>query len=142
MLWDRGSFGVTLARKEREEDRCLSWEEFFEFPQSRGDAYRRTALRVLVYENPYAKRRLPANIFAGPFDVRWGPLDGLPYINRLYVGLELAKLEAAEHELELDVGPLRKITEHQKTMKLPPWEAGYESRRRSAKKASEEKRSE
>jgi excisionase family DNA binding protein len=128
-------FRVTLARKEQEEDRRLSWEEFFEFLQSQGEAYRRTTLRVLVYENPYAKRRLPANIFAGPLDVRWGPVDGQPYIDRLYVGSELAKLEAVEHELELDLGPLQKMMKDQKTMKLQPWEAGYQSRKRRATRA-------
>jgi hypothetical protein len=95
----------------------------------------------LVYENPYAKRRLPANIFAGPFDVRWGPVDGQPYIDRLYVGSELAKLETVEHELELDLGPLQKMMKDQKTMKHQPWEAGYQSRRRSATKAGGGKRS-
>jgi excisionase family DNA binding protein len=134
-------FRIALAKKEREEDRRFSWEEFFEFLQSQGDAYRRTALRVLVYENPYAKRRLPANIFAGPFDVRWGPVDGKPYIDRLYVGSELAKLETVEHELELDLGPLQKMMKDQKTMKHQPWEAGYQSRRRSATKAGGGKRS-
>ena len=101
-------FRVKLAKKELKENRRLSWEEFFEFLQSQGDAYHRTVLRVLVYENPYAKKRLPADIFAGPFDVRWGPVDGQPYIDKLYVGSELAKLEAVEHELELNLGPLQK----------------------------------
>jgi hypothetical protein len=123
-------FRVALARKEREEDRRFSWEEVFEFLQSQGEAYQRTSLRVIVYENPYAKRRLPANLFVGPFDVRWGPVEGQPYIDRLYVGSGLAKLEAEEHELELDLGPLQRMMK----TKRQPWEEGYRSSRRSATK--------
>jgi excisionase family DNA binding protein len=129
-------FRIALARKERDEDRRLSWEEFFEFLQSQGEIYRRSALRGIVYENPYAKRWLPRNLFAGPFDVRWGPVDSQPYIDRLYVGSSLAKLEANEHELELDIGPLHRM----KNMKHQPWEEGYQSRRRSITKAGGAKR--
>jgi excisionase family DNA binding protein len=101
-------FRVVLTRKELEENRRFSWEEFLEFLQNQGDTYHRTVLRVLVYENPYARRRLPSNIFAGPFDERWGPVDNQPHIDRLYVGSELAKLKTAERELELDLGPLQR----------------------------------
>jgi excisionase family DNA binding protein len=125
-------FRITVTRKEEEEDRRFSWEEFFEFLQSQGDTYCRTALRVLVYENPYAKRRLPANLFVGPFDVRWGPVDGQPYIDRLYVGSELAMLEAEEHELGLDLGLFQVI----QSMKHQPWEVDYQSTRRRARTAS------
>ena len=101
-------FRIEIARKEREENRRFSWQEFLESLRNQGDDYGRTALRVLVYENPYGKRRLPANFFAGPFDVRFGPVIGEPYIGRIYVGSEIAKLETAEHELGLDLGPLQR----------------------------------
>lgn len=100
-------FRIVLAKKEQEENRRLSWEEFFEFLQKQGDAYHRTVLRVLVYENPYAKKRLPPDIFHGPFDVRWGPIEGQPYIDRLYVGSELGKLELAERQFGLNLGPMQ-----------------------------------
>jgi hypothetical protein len=62
---------------------------------------------VLVYENPYANKRLPPDIFNGPFDMRWGPVEGQPYIDRLYVGSELAKLEVAERQFGLNLGPMQ-----------------------------------
>src|SRR5437588_11744001 len=43
-------FRIVLAKKEEEENRRLSWEEFFAFLQGQGDAYHRTVLRALVYE--------------------------------------------------------------------------------------------
>jgi hypothetical protein len=101
-------FRIRLAKKQQEEDRRLSGEEFHEFYQSHADVCQRTALRVLVYQNPYASKGLPTDFFTGPFDERWGPVATQPDIKRLYVGAELAKLEAAEHELELDLGPLQK----------------------------------
>jgi hypothetical protein len=102
-------FRIELAKKQQEEDRRLTAEEFHEFYQDHVDVCQRTALRVLVYENPYAGKRLPEDIFTGPVDERWGPVANQPDIKRLYVGAELAKLEAAEHELELDLGPLQKM---------------------------------
>jgi excisionase family DNA binding protein len=100
---------IALAKKERGEDRRLSWEETFEWLRSEEEAYQRTALRALVYENPFAAKRLPNDIFTGPYDARWGPEPDKPYIRRLYAGAELEKLEAAERELELDLGPLEKM---------------------------------
>jgi hypothetical protein len=120
-------FHIALTKKEQGEKRRFSWEEVYEFLESQEDAYQRTALRVLVYENPYAAKRLPENIFTGPFDVRWGPVDDRR-INKLYVGSELARLETEECKLGLDLGPLQK-------MKHQPWEDGYQSRRRRATKA-------
>ncbi len=106
-------FHIALARKERAEDRRLSWEETFEFQRSEKEAYQRTALRALVYENPYAAKRLPDDIFMGPYDARWGPEPNEPRITRLYAGAELEKLEAAEKELELDLGPVQKMMKRQ-----------------------------
>lgn len=106
-------FHIRLAAREQAENRRLSWEETLEWLRSESEAYQRTALRALVYENPYASRRLPEDIFTGPYDVRWGLAADQPYINRLYAGPEIQKLEAAEHELELDLGPLQKMMERQ-----------------------------
>jgi len=106
-------FHIRLAAHEQAENRRLSWEETLEWLRSESEAYQRTALRALVYENPYASRRLPVEIFTGPYDVRWGPAADQPYITRLYAGPEIQKLEAAEHELELDLGPLHKMMKRQ-----------------------------
>jgi hypothetical protein len=104
-------------------------------------------LRVLVYENPFANKRLPEDVFTGPYDVRWGPVDDRRInrlyigselaidvrwgpvddrrINRLYIGSELAMLEGTEHEMGLSLGgPLLQKT------KLQPWEDGYQSGKR------------
>jgi excisionase family DNA binding protein len=108
------AFHNALAKKEREEDRRLPWEEIRGALQRRKDKYERTVLRVLVFENPYANKRLPADIFAGPFDVRWGPEPGAHCMKRTYVGPELAKLEAAEDELGLNPTPLQQKTKRQR----------------------------
>lgn len=102
-------FRIELAKKQQKEERQLTPVEFHEFLESHADTCQQTALRVLVYENPYAKQRLPTDLFTGPFDERWGPpINSQPYIKRIYIGQELANLEAAEHRLELDLGPLQK----------------------------------
>ena len=117
-------FRIALAKKEQGENRRFSWEEFFAFYEAQGEASGRTVLRVLVYENPYANKRLPEDVFSGPYDVRWGPVDDRR-INKLYIGSELAMLEGAEHEMGLRLGgPLLQKT------KLQPWEDGYQSRKR------------
>jgi len=48
-------------------------------------------LRVVVYENPYASKRLPRGVFCGPYDQRYGPWRGR--IRRTFAGRELRKLE-------------------------------------------------
>ena len=48
-------------------------------------------LRVVVYENPYASKRLPKGVFCRPYDERYGPWRGR--IMRTFVGRELRKLE-------------------------------------------------
>lgn len=51
-----------------------------------------TRLRVVVHEHPNPKRRLPAEIFCGPYDERFGMQeDGR--IGRIFVGEEIRLLE-------------------------------------------------
>jgi hypothetical protein len=59
-----------------------------------------------VYENPFADKALPRDIFTGPFDERWGASDDK--IGPIYEGAELSDLRQAEHSLELD-NPLVRI---------------------------------
>jgi hypothetical protein len=115
-------FHVALAKRELAENRRYTWDEFFEFLNAPDSPYQETALRVIVHENPYAAKRLPEDIFTGPFDVRWGPFDN-QRITRIYAGAELARLESEERELGLDAGPFRKRDGH-------PWDEGYKSRKR------------
>lgn len=93
-------FRIALTRKQRSENRRFSGEEAYELFNSRLETHQKRVLRVLVYENLHAAKRLPEDIFTGPFDERWGPVDS-QRIKRLYVGSELADLEAEEHALRL-----------------------------------------
>jgi excisionase family DNA binding protein len=101
-------FQIALARKEADQNRRFPLDEVLAFLQEHGEAYNSTALRVLVYENPYADKKLPRDLFNGPFDVRWGADDTQPRITRLFVGPEMARLESTEHELGLDLNPFQK----------------------------------
>lgn len=47
-------------------------------------------LRVVVHENPYARIPFPGGLFCGPWDERYGALDG--QIRQLHVGEEISKL--------------------------------------------------
>lgn len=48
-------------------------------------------LRVVVHENPYARIPLPTELFRGPYDERYGGLDGR--IQLLYRGDEVARFD-------------------------------------------------
>jgi excisionase family DNA binding protein len=93
-------FRIALTKKQRSENRRLSGEEAHDLFKNRLETHQRTALRVLVYENLHAAKRLPEDIFTGPLDERWGPVDN-QRIKRLYIGSELADLEAEERALRL-----------------------------------------
>jgi excisionase family DNA binding protein len=102
------TFRVAVARKEAAEDRRLAVEEFLGFLSGYGNAYNRTALRALVYENPDAAKRLPRDLFQGPFDIQWGTDATRSYMTRLFVGPDMTKLESEEHELGLDLNPFQR----------------------------------
>jgi len=90
----RRHFEIELYRKEQRLGRELSLEEFVQFAESvteEGLDSTEMALRVVVYENPYARIQLPRDIFLGPYDERFGPDKGR--ISRLFAGLEIEKLE-------------------------------------------------
>jgi hypothetical protein len=85
------------ARNERERGlgRPLSMDEYWaEVESARGTdrdlSYRE--LRVVVHENPYARVALPADLFRGPWDERYGADDN-GQIVRLFRGERLAELE-------------------------------------------------
>jgi excisionase family DNA binding protein len=101
-------FRISAAQKEADENRPISLQEFHDLYQRDADRHSRTVLRTLVYENPYAAKPLPPDIFTGPYDERWGPVPGQPYIARTHAGTALQQLEDAEHQLELDRSPLQK----------------------------------
>jgi excisionase family DNA binding protein len=106
-------FRIQVAQKELDEQRSMPVQEFMELLELNRTAHERRVLRAIVYDNPYAKRSLPSDIFVGPFDERWGPSG--ESIGPTFIGPQLKTLKAREHTLELDVSPfvkaLRKRTE-------------------------------
>ena len=100
-------FQVGVAQTEVHEQRRLSYQEFLDLLRRDRAAHDRSVLRTIVYENPYAATPMTRDVFKGPFDERWG--SGDDSIGRIHVGHELARLEAQEHALELDLGPLQKM---------------------------------
>lgn len=85
------------AREEKQLGRKQSWEEFLAFAEGlkpRGIDATQTFLRVVVYENPYARLPLTRKMFTGPLDERFGP-DG-DHIKRVFTGVRVLELEAEE----------------------------------------------
>jgi hypothetical protein len=56
--------------------------------------FRHRPLRVVVHENPYARIPVPADLFRGPWDERYGPRDGS--IQQLFEGEKIAKLPSKQ----------------------------------------------
>jgi excisionase family DNA binding protein len=94
-------FQILVAQKEFEEQRSLPVEEFMELLELNHDAYERRVLRTIVYDNPYARKPLPSDIFVGPFDERWGPSGGS--VCQTFIGPQLETLKAREHALEKEL---------------------------------------
>lgn len=84
---------IQVHEWERELGHKLPLEEFWPRLESL-DYIGQTELRVVVYENPYAVRRLSSTFATGPWDERYGPDGG--HLARLFVGRELEALEAGE----------------------------------------------
>lgn len=106
-------FRVMVAAKEVTEARRLSWAEFFELLQADREKNNRYVLRTMVYENPYAAVPLPRDLFNGPYDERWGPLENKPLIGRIFTGPDLQKLEESEQQFDLHLGPLAKVAKNE-----------------------------
>ena len=72
--------------------RSTTIEEDLAFYEAIPDSPKLRRVRVVVYDNPFARIPLPQDLFRGPFDERWG-VDG-EFMRRVYVGSELAAIEA------------------------------------------------
>jgi hypothetical protein len=83
---------LALHEWERTLGRKATAVEAFEFLQTLPKTSTKDVLRVLVFENPYARIPLNRNLFRGPFDVRWGVRE-VGILARMNVGEELQKLE-------------------------------------------------
>ncbi len=78
----------------------MSWEGFLSFAESlrtKGIDPGEAPLRVVVYENPFARIPLRRDIFTGPFDERFGP-EG-DHLVRVFAGAEILRLEEQEKRL-------------------------------------------
>jgi len=105
-------FRVEVAALEETEQRRLTWTEFFERLKADEEKNGRHVLRTMVYENPYASIPLPRDLFMGPYDERWGPIEDQPLIGRIFAGPELAKLEESERQFDLHLGPIQKLAKN------------------------------
>jgi excisionase family DNA binding protein len=101
-------FQVMVAAKEAAEERRVPWTEFYELLQTDREKNSRHVLRTMVYENPYAAVSVPRDLFNGPYDERWGPLENKPLIGRVFAGPDLQKLEESEQQFDLHLGPIAK----------------------------------
>ncbi len=98
---------VMTKKIERELGRSLTWDEHWNFIHSEPSSVwidirksidlRTRVLRVVVHENPFARRPLPCELFRGPYDERFGP-DG-DHVTRLYAGEGIQRLEQEEAEV-------------------------------------------
>ena len=86
----RATYTNTETKHSRVERAVRMWEA-----ETRARGTKRDSslaeLRVVVYENPYACKRLPRGVFCGPYDEHYGPWRGR--IKRTFAGRELRKLE-------------------------------------------------
>lgn len=112
-------FQVMVAAKEAAEERRLSWAEFFELLQADREKNNRHVLRTMVYENPYAAVPLPRDLFNGPYDERWGPIENKPLIGRSFAGPDLRQLEESEQQFDLHLGPLAKLAKNGSKKRRP-----------------------
>jgi hypothetical protein len=82
----RQELGRNITRREAVEEALGLIEEMGD----NGDARR---VRMVVYENPFARIPLDRELFRGPFDERWGADNG--FMRRVFVGKEIVRSESS-----------------------------------------------
>jgi hypothetical protein len=91
----RIDFDTEVQRKEEALGRRITDEELFEATLAIGSRLGddpRLVTQLRVCEHPFARHRLPENIFDGPYDERWSTTDhGL---QRVFAGREVSQVEA------------------------------------------------
>lgn len=95
---------IETKRIEKALGRSLTWGEHWEFihsePSSQWISVRKKfdlrtkVLRVVVHENPFARKPLTRELFRGPYDERFGPVGD--HMACLYTGEGIQKLEQEE----------------------------------------------
>jgi hypothetical protein len=88
---------VAIKNREAELGRATTLAEGMSFYDAIPETPELGRVRVVVYENPFARIPLGRDLFCGPFDERWGSHD--EHIQRIYVGHEVAQIEAALGEV-------------------------------------------
>jgi hypothetical protein len=78
----------SLTENERFELRLAIGADLGDDPQ--------TVTQLMVCENPFARQRLPENIFDGPYDERWSVKSGV--LDRVVAGSEIRSSEPDPHE--------------------------------------------
>lgn len=87
-------FHAYIERLEHERREEVGVEEFTKLIEDLRGTERDTTLmqiRGVVHENPYARYKLPEELFRGPYDERYGPKDRT--IQRLYAGAGIQELD-------------------------------------------------
>jgi hypothetical protein len=90
-------FRLAVKHREAELRRPLTLEEYLGMSsnlRATGADCFLTELRTVVCVNPYSLPGFPEEIFSGPYDERYGPLDG--HIQRTFAGEQIQILEAEE----------------------------------------------
>jgi hypothetical protein len=89
-LW-QNQIRLAIKLRERELGRTTTMDEALTFYEGMPETPDLRRVRVVVYENPYARIPLRRGLFCGRFDERWGVEGGV--IRRVYVGPEAVKFE-------------------------------------------------
>jgi len=82
-------FRLFVYEREQELGRELGIDEYLQAIQQSAGTERDLSLirvRVRVHENPHARVPLERRLFQGPFDERYGVIDGTQHIGQIYVG--------------------------------------------------------
>jgi hypothetical protein len=106
----RNLLEIALHEWERTLDRKPTPVEAFEFLQDVPKTSTADVLRVLAFENPYARIPLDRNLFRGPFDVRWGVQEVGRSMN---VGEELQTLAGRLSQIDRR-SPLQRLVDQRK----------------------------
>jgi hypothetical protein len=89
-------FRLFVHDREQELERELGVEEYLELAEQSAGTERDLSLnriRVRVHENPYARIPLDRRLFRGPFDERYGEIEGTGRWGRIHVGRGVAEFE-------------------------------------------------
>ena len=89
-------FRLFVHDREQELGRELSVEEYLQSVEESAGTERDLSLnriRVRVHENPYAKVPLDRRLFRGPFDERYGLVEGANRWGQVYAGRGVAEFE-------------------------------------------------